>query len=213
MRQPEGASPSVLVPKRRGREGTHISEGTDRVSFDLFREFPQHVNLTLVGAALDHAIHHLLEVSGSLSAGSALSATELRSSPRQYLHDVEAVMRLLTTRACRTEGGWVSVRVREYGRGRLVLTLANRAMAATMSVDLFMTMTAPVPSPDCRSLRESKSILRDEMSTGPRARSLDPLTRPRSTGPGSVLGRSVLWKTSNRSGRTGQPEGEISLVP
>src|SRR5271163_4838511 len=32
-------------------------------------------------------------------------------------------------------------------------------MAAIMSVDLSITMTAAVPRPDCTSLRESKSIL------------------------------------------------------
>jgi hypothetical protein len=76
----------VRVPRRRGREGTHISKGTDRVTFDLLGQLPEHVDLTLVSATLDHAIHHLLEVSRSLSAGSALSATELRTSPRQFTY-------------------------------------------------------------------------------------------------------------------------------
>lgn len=107
----------MRVPRRRGREGTHISKGTDRVTFDFFRQLPEHVDLTLVSATLDHAIHHLLEVSRSLSAGSALSATELRTSPRQYTYLSQNGQRILTTRACRTVSGEMSVRVLVRTRG------------------------------------------------------------------------------------------------
>jgi hypothetical protein len=60
------------------------------------------------------------------------------------------------TRVCRTEESVII----EYAGGRgKERTLAKRAMALTTSVDLFMTITAPVPRPDWASLSESKSIL------------------------------------------------------
>ena len=122
---------SLNRPRRR------VSESADRMPLNLLGQLVEHIDLPLVRAALDEPVHHLLEPGRALAARRALSA------------------RLVLVELCALVSGCAVWEREERER-----TLAKRAMARTMSVDLSMTMTAPVPRPDCRSLSESKSILR-----------------------------------------------------
>ena len=58
-----------------------------------------------------------------------------------------------TTHACRTVGQ--SRELEHHYCYRINLTCEKRAIALTISVLLFMTITAPVPRPDCASFSES----------------------------------------------------------
>jgi len=54
--------------------GSSIAQGTDGMSFDLFGQFPEHVDLGVVGLSDLEASHHVCEPAGPLPAGRALAA-------------------------------------------------------------------------------------------------------------------------------------------
>src|SRR4028119_51227 len=56
------------------RPGRRVAERADGVAFDLGRNFKQHVDLALLGAAFRHAVEHAPHPARALAAGSALAA-------------------------------------------------------------------------------------------------------------------------------------------
>src|ERR1700750_3411481 len=52
-----------------------VAERADGVAFDLLGDFQQHVDLTLVSAAFDHAGQHAPHPAGAFAARRALAAT------------------------------------------------------------------------------------------------------------------------------------------
>ena len=55
--------------------GSGVTEGANRVTFDLVRKFLEHVNLSEVGVSELHAFKHIDHPAGTLATGCALAAT------------------------------------------------------------------------------------------------------------------------------------------
>src|SRR3546814_13069583 len=65
------------------RPGGGISEGADRVAFDLPRDVEEHVDLLRAGVALHHPLHDPEKPACALAAGRALPAALMHVEMRQ----------------------------------------------------------------------------------------------------------------------------------
>mmetsp|Transcript_36577 Transcript_36577/g.67586 ORF Transcript_36577/g.67586 Transcript_36577/m.67586 type:complete len:217 (+) Transcript_36577:231-881(+) len=125
------------------RPGSSVSKSTDSVAFDLTSKFVKHVNLFDLGLTSLHALHHLVEPGGTLSAWSALTTAlvlvEVRKTSDGFDH-VNAVIH--HSHSSSTQSRLNTLKIVEVHKNVLADTLWNHRDRGTTRDDTLEVVPA-----------------------------------------------------------------------